>query len=249
MRLAIIDEPQFFVLRQRLSALGLVSGQYHFLHRRGEAEIFGGHVKDAVEHERELFRLAVLVLAHDAEEVILKVVPGDVRKRPHAECRLQIDAEGTLVLLKCGGLGRLLFDFQPVAGVVAEENGLCRADGFGRLLSGFCGRPLIKRCEPVHKALAHGLEVAAGRLDIHPLAADAGLKIAVGSDAVVDDVIVCDKDFSDVFRHGFDLLSGEFEAAFAVFRNRFPVAGEDVHRLFDGRKLPVECHERVVQGG
>ena len=249
MRLAIIDEPQFFVLRQRLSALGLVSGQYHFLHRRGEAEIFGGHVKDAVQHQREFLRFAVLVLAHDAEEVRLKVVPCDVRKRSHAERRLQIDAEGTLVFLKGGGLGRLLLDFQPVARVVPEEDGLCRADGFGRLLSGFCGRPLIKRCEPVHKALAHGLEVAAGRLDIHPLAADAGLKIAVGSDAVVDDVIVCDKDFSDVFRHGFDLLSGEFEAAFAVFRNRFPAAGEGVHRLFDGLELPVECHERVVQGG
>ena len=48
----------------------------------------------------------------------------------------------------------------------------------------------------------------------------------------------------------FDLLFGEFETVFALFRKFpvFPVQGDGVHRLFDGGKLPVECRERIVHG-
>ena len=51
-----------------------------------------------------------------------------------------------------------------------------------------------------------------------------------------------------MFRHGFDLLFGKLKAVFAFFRNVFPGSGNLVHRLFDGRQLPVECREHIVRG-
>ena len=42
-----------------------------------------------------------------------------------------------------------------------------------------------------------------------------------------------------MFRHGFNLLFGKFKAAFAFFRNIFPCSDNLIHRLSDGRELPV----------
>ena len=232
MRLAVVDEPRLFVLRERLPAPRLIGGQYHLFHGGGEVEVLCRHVEDAVEHERQLFRLAVLVFAHDAEEVVLKIVPCDVCKRFPAECGLQIYAEGAFVFLEGGRFRRLLLDLQPFAGVVRKEDGLGGALLFGGFFGG--GSRRIAGGEPVQKAAAHGLEVSPRGLHIQPLAANARLKVAVGSDAVVYDVVVCDKNLSDMFGHGFDLLFGEFETVFALFRKFpvFPVQGDGVHRLF-----------------
>ena len=82
---AVVDEPRFFVFGERLSAPRLIGGQNHLLHGGGEVEVLRRHVEDAVQHERELFRLAMLVFAHDAEEVGLQIVPCDVGKRFAAE--------------------------------------------------------------------------------------------------------------------------------------------------------------------
>ena len=245
MRLAVVDEPRLFVLRERLPAPRLIGGQHHFFHGGGEVEVLRRYVEDAVEHEREFLRFAVLVFAHDAEEIVLQIVPCDLCKRLAAEHGLQVHAEGAFVLLKSGRFRRLLLDLQPFAGVVRKEDGL----GGALLFSGLFGRGRCRIAggEPVQKAAAHGLEVSSRGLHIQPLAADACLKVAVRGDAVVDDVIVCDKNLSDMFGHGFDLLFGEFETVFALFRKFpvFPVQGNGVHRLTDGVHLPVERRERV----
>lgn len=249
MRLAVVDEPCLFVLRERLSAPRLIGGQHHLFHGGGKVEVLCRHVEDAVEHERQLFRFAVLVFTHDAEEIGLKVRARDVGKRFVAERGLQVHAEGAFVLLEGRGLRRLFFNFQPFAGVVCKEDGLGGALLFGGLFGrGGCR---IAGGEPVHKAAAHGLEVSPRGLHIQLFAADARLKIAVRGDAVVYDVVVCDKNLSDMFGHGFDLLFGEFETVSALFRKFpvFPVQGDGVHRLTDGAHLPVERRERVFRCG
>ena len=43
---AVVDEPRLFVLRERLSAPRLISGQHHFFHGGGEAEVLCRHVED-----------------------------------------------------------------------------------------------------------------------------------------------------------------------------------------------------------
>ena len=249
MRLAVVDEPCLFVLRKRLSAPRLIGRQYHLFHGGGKVEILRRHVEDAVEHERQLLRLAVLVFAYDAEEIGLKIVPCDVCKRFAAEHGLQVHAEGAFVFLEGGRFRRLLLDLQPFAGVVCKEDGLGGVFLFGGLFGR--GGQSIAGGEPVQKAAAHGLEVSPRGLHIQPLAADARLKVAVGSDAVVYDVVVCDENLSDMFGHGFDLLFGEFETVFALFRKFpvFPVQGDGVHRLTDGAHLPVERRERVFRCG
>lgn len=246
---AVVDEPRLFVLRERLSAPRLIGGQHHLLHGGGEAEVLCRHVEDAVEHERQLFRFAVFVFAHDAEEVVLQIVPCDLCKRFAAERGLQVHAEGAFVLLEGRRLRRLLLDLQPFAGVVCKEDGLGGAFLFGGLFGR--GDRRIAGGEPVYKAAAHGLEVSPRGLHIQPLAADARLKIAIGSDAVVYDVVVCNKNLSDMFGHGFDLLFGEFETVFALIRKFpvFPVQGDGIHRLTDGAHLPVERRERVFRCG
>ena len=110
-----------------------------------------------------------------------------------------------------------------------------------------CGRAFIEGCKPVHKAFAHGFKISTGRLDVHSFTAYARLKVSVRGDAVVDDVVVCDENLSDKFRHGFDLLFGEFETVFAFFRKFpvFPVQGDGVHGLADGAHLPVKRRERI----
>ena len=70
------------------------------------------------------------------------------------------------------------------------------------------GLAFIESGKSVHKAFAHGFKISPRRLDVHSLAAYARLKVSVRGDAVVDDVVVCDKNLSDRFRHGFDLLFG-----------------------------------------
>ena len=249
MRFAVVDKPCLFVFGERLSALRLIGGQHHLLHGRGNIVILCRHVEDTVEHERQLFRLAVFVFAYDAEEIVLQIVPCDVCERFAAERGLQVHAERAFVLLEGRRLGRLLLDLQPFAGVVRKEDGLGGAFLFGGLFGR--GGQSIAGGEPVHKAAAHGLEVSPRGLHIQPLAADTRLKIAVGSDAVVYDVVVCDKNLSDMFGHGFDLLFGEFETVFALFRKFpvFPVQGDGIHCLTDGAHLPVERRERVFRCG
>ncbi len=129
MRFAVVDKPRLFVLRERLSALRLIGGQHDFLHGGGKVEILCRHVEDAVEHERQLFRLAVLVFTHDSEEIGLKIVPCDVCERFVAESRFQVHAEGTFILLKGGRLCRLFLDLQPLSAVVPEEDGICGGSG------------------------------------------------------------------------------------------------------------------------
>lgn len=232
MRFAVVDEPRLFVLRERLPAPRLIGGQHHLLHGGGEVEVLCRHVEDAVEHERQLFRFAVFVFAHDAEEVVLQIVPCDLCKRLAAEHGLQVHAEGAFVFLEGGGFCRLLLDLQPFAGVVRKEDGLGGAFLFGGFFG--CGGQSIAGGEPVHKAAAHRFKVSPRGLHIQPLAANARLKIAVGSDAVIYDVVVCDKNLSDMFGHGFDLLFGELETVFALFRKFpvFPVQGDGIHCLF-----------------
>ena len=248
-RLAVVDKARLLVLCERTACSGLVGGQHDLLHGGGNVIILCRHVEDAVEHERQLFRLAVFIFAHDAEEIGLKIVPCDLCKRLAAEHGLQIYAEGAFVLLEGRGFRRLFLDLQPFAGVVCKEDGLGAALLFGGLFGrGGCR---IAGGEPVHKAAAHGLEVSSRGLHIQPLAADARLKVAVRGDAIVYDVVVCDKNLSDMFGHGFDLLFGEFETVFALFRKFpvFPVQGDGVHRLTDGAHLPVERRERVFRCG
>ena len=246
---AVVDEPRLFVLRERLPVPRLIGGQHHFFHGGEEVEVLRRHVEDAVQHEREFLRFAVLVFAHDAEEIVLQIVPCDLCKRLAAEHGLQVHTEGAFVFLEGGRFRRLLLDLQPFAGVVRKEDGL----GGALLFGGFFGRGgcRIASGEPVQKAAAHGLEVSSRGFHIQSLAADARLKIAIGSDAVVYDVVVCDKNLSDMFGHGFDLLFGEFETVFALFRKFpvFPVQGDGVHRLTDGAHLPVERRERVFRCG
>ena len=50
-----------------------------------DRKILRRHVKEAIQYERELFRLAVLVFAYNAEEIVLQFGAGDVRKRLSAE--------------------------------------------------------------------------------------------------------------------------------------------------------------------
>ena len=198
---AVVDEPRLFVLRERLSAPRLIGGQHDFLHGVGKVEVLCRHVEDAVEHERQLFRLAVFVFAHDAEEIVLQIVPCDLCKRFAAERGLQVHTEGAFVFLEGRGFRRLLLDLQPFADVVRKEDGLGGALLFGGLFGR--GRCRIAGGEPVQKAAAHGLEVSSRGFHIQSLAADARLKVAVGSDAVVYDVVVCDKNLSDMFGHSF----------------------------------------------
>ena len=250
-RLAVIDEPCLFVFGERFAFLGLVGGQYDLFHGRGDIVILGCHIEDAIQHEREFLRFAVFVFAHDAEEIVLQVGARDVCERFVAEGRLQVYAEGAFVLLKSGRLRRLFLDFQPFSAVIPKEDCFCRYNRCRRLLNLLNGWVFIESGKPVHKAFAHGLKVPAGRLDVHTLAAYARLKISVRGDAVVDDVVVCDENLSDRFRHGFDLLFGEFETVSAFFRKFpvFPVQGDGVHRLADGTHLPVKCREdgRIVR--
>ena len=200
MSLAVVDEPCFFVFRERLPAPRLIGRQHYLFHGGGEVEVLRRHVEDAVEHERQLLRFAVLVFAHDAEEVVLKVRARDVGERFAAEHGLQVHTEGAFVFLEGGGLCCPFFNFQPFAGVVRKEDGLGGAFLFGGLFGrGGCR---IAGGEPVQKAAAHGLKVSAGRLNVHTLAADARLKVAVRGDAVVDDVVVCNENLSDMFGHG-----------------------------------------------
>ena len=221
MRLAVVDEPCLFVFGERFAFLCLVGWQYDLFHGRGDIVILSCHVEDAIQHEREFLRLAVLVFAHDAEEIVLQIVPCDVCERFVAEGRLQVHAEGTLIFLKGGRLCRLFLDFQPFSAVIPKEDSLCcRNSGgrFGRLHR----RTFIESGKPVHNAFAHGFKISAGRLDVHTLAAYACLEVSVRSDAIIYYVIVCDENLSDRFRHGFNLLFGEFETVFAFFR-KFPV--------------------------
>ena len=203
----------------------------------------------AVQHEFEFLRRPVLSRLHEREEILLYERAGDLRKVQMPERRSKVRFEHTGIFLECGRLRRLLLDLQPFAGVVCKEDGLGGAFLFGGLFGR--GDRRIAGGEPVHKAAAHGLEVSPRGLHIQPLAADARLKVAVGSDAVVYDVVVCDKNLSDMFGHGFDLLFGEFETVFALFRKFpvFPVQGDGVHRLTDGAHLPVERRERVFRCG
>ena len=246
-RLAVIDEPCLFVFGERFALLGLVGGQYDLFHGRGDIVILCRHIEDAMQHEREFLRLAVFVFAHDAEEIVLQIVPCDVCERFVAESRFQVHAEGTFILLKGGRLRRLFLDLQPLSAIIPKEDCFCRCSGRSRLLDLLNGWTFIESGKPVHKALAHGLEVSAGRLNVHSLAAYARLEVSVRGDAVVDDVVVCDKNLSDRFRHGFDLLFGEFETVFALFRKFpvFPVQGDGVHCLANGAHLPVKRRERI----
>ena len=192
----------------------------------------------------------MLVFPHNTEEIILQFVSCDVGKRFIPENGLQIHAEGAFVFLKGRRLCRLLFDFQPVTRIVSEKCRLCRHNGYRRFLGRLNGRTFVKGCQPLQKARTHRLEISSRRLDVHSLAAHPRLEIAVGSDPVIYDVIVCNKN-SDMFRHGFDLLFGKLKAVFAFFR-KFPyflVQGNDVHCLANGTHLPVKRRERIFRRG
>ena len=132
MRLAVVDEPCLFVFGERFALLGLVGGQYDLFHGRGDIVILCRHIEDAIQHECEFLRLAVFVLAHNAEEIGLQIVPCDVCERFVTEGRLQVHAEGAFVLLKSGGFRRLFLDLQPLSAVVPEEDGICRRNSSGR---------------------------------------------------------------------------------------------------------------------
>ncbi len=245
-RLAVVDKARLLVLCERTACSGLVGGQHDLLHGGGDIVILCRHIEDAIQHECEFLRLAVFVLAHNAEEIGLQIVPCDVCERFVTEGRLQVHAEGAFVLLKSGGFRRLFLDLQPLSAVVPEENGICRRNSSGRF-GRLHRRAFIESGKPVHKAFAHGFKISAGRLNVHTLAADTRLKVSVRGDTIIYYVVVCDKNLSDRFRHGFDLLFGEFETVSAFLRKFpvFPVQGNGVHRLADGAHLPVEHRERI----
>ena len=98
MRLAIFDKP-LLVCGECLSAPHLIAGKDNLLHGRRDRKILCPHVEDTVQHERKFFRLAMLVFAHNAEEIVLQFVSRDVGKQSVSENGVQVHAEGAFVFL------------------------------------------------------------------------------------------------------------------------------------------------------
>ena len=99
MRLAIFDTPLLLVCGECLSAPHLIAGKDNLLHGRRDRKILCRHIEDAIQHECEFLRLAMLVFAHNAEEIVLQFVSRDVGERFVAKGQLQVHAEGTFVFL------------------------------------------------------------------------------------------------------------------------------------------------------
>ncbi len=99
MRLTIFDKPLLLVCGECLSAPHLIDGKDNLLHGRRDRKILCRHVEDTIQHEREFFRLAMLVFAHNAEEIVLQFLSRDVGKQSVSENGVQIHAEGAFVFL------------------------------------------------------------------------------------------------------------------------------------------------------
>lgn len=64
--LTVVDEPNFFVLGERLPAFGLIGRQNDFFHGRGDIVILCCHVENTVQHKSKFFRFAMFVFAYGA---------------------------------------------------------------------------------------------------------------------------------------------------------------------------------------
>ena len=186
-------------------------GEDDLLHRRGQFEVLGGHIKDAREHEFELLGGAVLARLHEGKEVLLDERAGDLGKVQMPERRFQVHLEHSKVFLVCRRFRRLLLDGEPVAGVVRKENIFC---GAALLLDGRVVRFGLAR-ELCDELLFHRLEVLGSDLDVEPVAAVSRLKQAVVV-AVSDELVVGNERLLERFRHGVQLLFREGQRAAAI---------------------------------
>ena len=129
---AVIDELLFFRIGEGVAFFTLIAGKDDFLHRRIELIVIGGKVKDATQKELQLLRGALFAFLHIAEEEVLHEFPVDVRKCLVGEGRRDIMVEQPLIFAESGGLGRFLFEGEPVFGEPVEQHvvlrlGLCAA--------------------------------------------------------------------------------------------------------------------------
>lgn len=129
---AVIDELLFFRIGEGVAFFTLIAGKDDFLHRRIELIVIGGKVKDATQKELQLLRGTLFAFLHIAEEEVLHEFPVDVRKCLVGEGRRDIMVEQPLIFAESGGLGRFLFEGEPVFGEPVEQHvvlrlGLCAA--------------------------------------------------------------------------------------------------------------------------
>lgn len=129
---AVIDELLFFRIGEGVAFFTLIAGKDDFLHRGIELIVVGGKVEDAAQKELQLLRGALFAFLHIAEEEVLHEFPVDVCKCLVGEGRRDIMVEQPLIFAESGGLGRFLFEGEPVFGEPVEQHvvlrlGLCAA--------------------------------------------------------------------------------------------------------------------------
>ena len=194
---AVFDERFFFGFCERATFFAFVIGQDDFLHGRGKVEIFGGHIENAAEREFEFLCRSVFSLGDEGKEILLNDGACNFGKHEMSESGFEIGFKHAGIFPEGGILCRLLFDAEPIFGIIGKEDGSGGTAG----RSG-CGNILCLRMtvEFFDEFLFHGVEIFGSDFDVVALFAVTGLEQTVVV-TVFDDAVIVNERLLKGFGH------------------------------------------------